>query len=410
MDRPEQALDIFRYGLRKVPVSDNDNYALLSSTHEKLSRRLSPPKSQDPFTIFPMEIADIILDFIQFRQMVGCLRVSKNWNRLLTSKSWLWRHLDLSKAKRLVSLGFVSHAIQRSKGKLNRATLHQLGPRDDRATQLVTQACRNLETLEILSSHSMGSSSASLMSLSSLTVKNLVIGKGADITLDTLSRILDTCTSLSRAEFEVVTSQGWTADWKSDLPNLKQLKLVGNKHQIPPGSALNLSALFPRIPNLEALSLNTWRSHGGLHADAPFNILTKLQSLNLLDYRLRCTYDDLPQSLTKLRLNYPISTGSFTNFSVTSSWLASLNELELSNGIQDEQFLQAIAGNGVGCSLEKLIINNSGHKAKQLSQLLDNRRLGCDLRELSLLHSDFNDDTAKFVVGKTKLLTSTIET
>ena len=398
MYKPEQAIDIYRYGLAKISANIHDDYQILASVYDRLSRQLSPPKSKDPFTVFPTEVADMILQLLRFEQIVRCLRVSKAWNRLLISKPWLWSHLDLSKAKRLVPISFVSHAIQRSNGKLDHFTLHRLGDRDERAMELVTRTCRNLRTLELLSSNSMGSSSASLMSLNSLAIKNLVIGKGAEITLDTVTEIMRTCISLSRAEFENIVVRGWSAIWRCNLPNLKQLKLAGNINHIHSAHALNLEMLLPHVPNLEALTLNKWDGSIGIS----FITLTKLMALDLFDFHAVYMYNGLPPSIKKLRANPGGRSTVFSHPNANLSTLPNLAELEWNAHVNGLRFFQYIAGSGAESSLEKLVVNDSGLSSQEVSTLLNNPRLGHELRELSLSHSNFNDDNAVLVAGKTK--------
>ncbi|KAF2233827.1 hypothetical protein EV356DRAFT_533366 [Viridothelium virens] len=401
MDDPEMALKIYSYGLGKVSISNSDDYKLLSSVHGKLSRQLSPPKAHDPFTLLPVEVAEMILHHLRFEQIVRCLRVSRPWNAFLVSRPYLWTHLDLSRAKRHVPISFVSHSLQRSKTRLTHATLHRLGDRDLKAMEMISRICRNLDTLEILSSASLGGSSTSLMSLNALTVKNLVIGKGAEVTLDTVCGILNSCTSLSKAEFEFVVSRGWQADWKIPLPNLRQLKMVGGQPQVLGASVLNMSTLMTRITNIETLTLNKWSMHTAF-GFISFASLHKLKSLDLLDFRMAVTLDDLPPSLTVLRANNGGSVNPSLNTNTNGSPpLPLLTELQWSDTDHVHTFLRNIAG---GRQLQKLTMNNSCYTAKELSKVLNSSRLGEELRELNLSHSDFDDDLTIFVTGKFPLL------
>ncbi|KAI9690018.1 MAG: hypothetical protein M1822_009900 [Bathelium mastoideum] len=399
MGKPEKALQIYQYGLGKISVGCPDDYRLLSCISKKLSRQLSPPKCQDPFAVLPLELAEMILQFLSFEQAIRCLRVSKAWSKLLATSSSLWTCLDLSKAKRLVPMCFLVNTIKRSEGQLSHAILHRLGASDNRAIQLIIKSCKKLHTLEILSSHSLGNSFASLMSLNSLNVKNLIVANAAEVTLDTVCVILNTCKSLSKAEFEQVTSRNWSADWKTHLPNLRQLKLVhGNGRSDARPTGLNLPSLFPLVPNLEALTLNNWtmKDHqGGLS----FRALTRLKSLNLRDCRTRYSYNDLPTSIEKLHLDD--ESGPYLQ---GADWaemsLSLLTDLEWSKGLCGVEFLLTISSLCQGRSLERLAINESGLPETELLMLLSSRRVGRQLQELCLSNSGFNDRTAKFVVGR----------
>ncbi|KAL9092534.1 MAG: hypothetical protein Q9165_004338 [Trypethelium subeluteriae] len=401
MEKPELALDIYRYGLGKVSISNSDDYKLLSSVHDKLSRQLSPPKAHDPFTLLPVEVAEMILHYLRFEHIVCCLRVSKAWNEFLVSRPYLWTRLDLSRAKRYVPISFVSHAVQRSGTRLTHATLHRLGDRDAKAMELISRSRHTLDTLEILSSASLGASSTSLMSLHALNIKNLVIGKGAEITMDTVCGILNSCTSLSRAEFESVISRGWQADWKVPLPNLRQLKMVGGQPQVLGASVLNMTALMARITNIEMLTLNKWNTHTTF-GTISFASLHDLKLLDLLEFGMFIALDDLPPLLTVLRTNSRGSLNpSLSGNTISPSPLPFLTELQWCSPHRVQTFLRNIAE---GRQLQKLTINNSRYTGAELSKLLSSSRLGEDLRELNLPQSCFDDDLSKVVVGKFPLL------
>ena len=347
-----------------------------------------------------MEVAEIILNFLRFEQIAQSLRVSRAWNQLLSSKSRLWSHLDLSKAKRLVPTRFVQHVIQRSEGKLKRATLHRLGGSEGEAMRLVAKNCRNLDTLEILSSHILGHPFALLLKPRSPTLRDLVIGNAAEITLDCVFMILDTCKSLLRAEFGLVKVGGSPTVLKTSSPNLKVLKLVNSSNH----SSFLVSmctVLFPLVPNLEELTLRKWTASSRM-GHMPFRSLPKLKSLDLLDSQISFTYNGLPPTLEKLRIDYTgHSPGEFFHHpdeTVTS--FPCLTELEWNIDSKAAHFLQRIAGCGEERSLDKLIIKDSALPSREILMLLENRRLNHRLKELSLSNSDFNDDTVGLVIGK----------
>ncbi|KAI4148317.1 MAG: hypothetical protein L6R39_002812 [Caloplaca ligustica] len=91
------ALGIYQYGLRNVPPSDTD-FKILRQMHDGLSRSCIFGKAKDPLAVLPAEIAEMVLSYFDFRQIVSLARVSRTWQAYLTSMPSLWTELDFSAA------------------------------------------------------------------------------------------------------------------------------------------------------------------------------------------------------------------------------------------------------------------------------------------------------------------------
>lgn len=65
--RPEAAVKIYERGLKVVP-KEHASYRKLLQKHQQLLTSLAPPKSSDPFTAFPLEVVELILTLLNFRE------------------------------------------------------------------------------------------------------------------------------------------------------------------------------------------------------------------------------------------------------------------------------------------------------------------------------------------------------
>ncbi|KAK5173525.1 uncharacterized protein LTR77_002206 [Saxophila tyrrhenica] len=147
MDKPAIALDIYSHGLRSVRHV-GQGYELLKKVHKETLDIISPPKSVDPLTMLPRELAETILEHLSFRERVNASRVSKGWAAFIRSTPNLWTHLDLSHAHRKVPAKFISRAINVGRSRLRKASLNRLWDFDKTLVALVKQC--QLEELVLL--------------------------------------------------------------------------------------------------------------------------------------------------------------------------------------------------------------------------------------------------------------------
>ncbi|KAI1293893.1 hypothetical protein F5Y03DRAFT_411179 [Xylaria venustula] len=89
-----QAFQTYQQGIELVSKR-NPSHPLLSMLHQMRDKVKYPAVATDPLPVLPLELAAMILRYIDFRSLCRCLRVSKSWRRLLTSKDAmiqsLWR-------------------------------------------------------------------------------------------------------------------------------------------------------------------------------------------------------------------------------------------------------------------------------------------------------------------------------
>jgi hypothetical protein len=96
---PETATRWYRQGLKHVSTHDSDyrqlEAGLAKCNDLEISLRVRS-RPRDPFTTFPVEVAEIILQYLTYRDMSGALRVSKGWNNFLCKSKLMTTTLDFS--------------------------------------------------------------------------------------------------------------------------------------------------------------------------------------------------------------------------------------------------------------------------------------------------------------------------
>ncbi|KAL9047364.1 MAG: hypothetical protein Q9206_006825 [Seirophora lacunosa] len=80
-------------------------------------------RAKDPLTVLPAEIAEMILSYLDFRQVVSLIRVSSKWQECLISMPILWKSLDFSVAKASISPSAIQKYLGFSKGNATKDPL-----------------------------------------------------------------------------------------------------------------------------------------------------------------------------------------------------------------------------------------------------------------------------------------------
>lgn len=272
------ALDLYEMGIRKVSSGD-PNIMLLRGQHEKLARQLAPPRAIDPLQMLPLELVEMTIKYLEFRHIVGLLRVSKTWLQLLISMPSLWSDLDFSAAKRPVTLGAVRKYIKRGNGTTTRVILDRFGSNAEKIPRYVATRCRGLNDLRIPG----GLIGATILEAApcASNLKTLIISKACQISCDAVGQLLSQCPSLERAEFESVTAQNRTLIWEVDMPKLRALTLDTSKAVRGRGDPmLVLHTLLTKIPDIRTLSIQGWVVLPSV-LSIDFSNLSQLQHLNI---------------------------------------------------------------------------------------------------------------------------------
>ncbi|KAL2808939.1 hypothetical protein BJX63DRAFT_13792 [Aspergillus granulosus] len=220
--KPEKALEVYAYALKSLP-KDSSRRQVVESMHQKLQGKLSS-KCYDPFSVFPYEIARMVLDHFDFKELVAILRVSKGWDRFLSSLRELWMRLDFSGARAKIHWSSVLSYIRRSKAMLTQAVVTNLTKASIRKVLEYISRCPNLQHLEILCP--FGSEDVYELFRSCKRLKSLLVSAETPIPQSTLTKLLASLPNLERIEIHKATkSRQADVQWPPALPKLQSITL-----------------------------------------------------------------------------------------------------------------------------------------------------------------------------------------
>ncbi|KAL4930520.1 Leucine Rich Repeat domain protein [Aspergillus undulatus] len=237
--KPEKALEVYAYALKSL-AKDNPRRQVAEQMHAKLHDKLVS-KCYDPFNVFPLEIATMVLDHFDFKEIVAILRVSKGWDRFLSSTHHLWLHLDLSRARSKIHWSAVLAYIRRSKAMLTQAIVTNLTKASVPKVLDYISRCPNLQHLEILTPCPHDRIFELFKGCKKLEV--LLVSAETTVPQATIIRLLSSLPNLQRIEIHKTTKSTRTSDtnWPSSLPNLKSITLGTTE---PEAGANYISALY----------------------------------------------------------------------------------------------------------------------------------------------------------------------
>lgn len=154
------------------------------------------------------------------------MRVSKNWKRLTTSVPKLWAHLDLSMARKAVSLRSVRAYIRRTQSAITRVTVDNVNPTaTSDMMKLITQ-CPSLSYLDVRLKTNINTCFEPIHSLPNLAT--LVMSNKCLMTNGDLGEIFRKFPRLECVEVHFSCHFNIAASWPASLPNLRRLAICSN--------------------------------------------------------------------------------------------------------------------------------------------------------------------------------------
>lgn len=100
LDKADLAIEIYKLGIKHAEPSDPQLPRLkeiLEKANEKQNRAIkaAAKKVYDPMHVLPLELLEMVLGHLPFQNIVAMQRVSKTWQRVISSNARFWTTLDL---------------------------------------------------------------------------------------------------------------------------------------------------------------------------------------------------------------------------------------------------------------------------------------------------------------------------
>ncbi|KAK5629100.1 hypothetical protein RRF57_004815 [Xylaria bambusicola] len=225
----------------------------------------------DPLTILPLELIIMILRNIDFRTLCRCLRVSKSWKTLLTTKDVtiqsLWRIQHFDRCKKAVRLGLLQKYAAYSGAQVNELVIgdcQKFGV-DLNLFRWIATSCRNLRVLNLRAPTLEVTPTIDRSSIGHLCVPQLTslyLGFYAPFQPEFVDKIIaSSATTLQELTILNLPSRPSRRPWDLEdanwpvLQNLRVLRLSGPSKPYPGASIINILSFMRNCPSVEELWL-----------------------------------------------------------------------------------------------------------------------------------------------------------
>ncbi|KAK6345001.1 hypothetical protein TWF718_006943 [Orbilia javanica] len=268
LDKADLAIEIYKLGIKHAEPSDPQLLRLkgiLEKATEKQNKAMkaAAKKVYDPMQVLPLELLEMVLGYLPFQNIVAMQRVSKTWQRVISSNARFWTALDFSRARKPISKTALKSCINRSKYTLTKAILNRIHNYTDTTLIDMVSICRDLEYMKIMDGL-VGSTLTRAMQLTR-SLKTLILH--CQIPFTTLDGILYTGVPLEHLEClnlgYTKRSQELSFGKREACTSLRKLLLnFADLESASVKRAVNLGSLLEFLPNLQELQLNKIQFNG----------------------------------------------------------------------------------------------------------------------------------------------------
>ncbi|TPX22800.1 hypothetical protein DIZ76_014679 [Coccidioides immitis] len=249
MQKFEEAHKLYFYSLRMIDEHAPERKQI-EALMLKTKKRIIPPKRVDPLTVLAPELVSMILEHLDLQSTLRFIQVSKLWLKLGSGLSRQWKNLNLTVARRPVSLSAVRAFVCRTNGGVKEASLARINPTVIPKVLELLSRCPDLNYLKVTAEQKIDS----LPVVNLKNLKTLIVLK-CTLSRDKFWDIMSSCPRLERVEAFVDVS----SDTPGSLPQLSNLRCLRILFSHPPGYLVTGNILFQHpelkevMPNLEEL-------------------------------------------------------------------------------------------------------------------------------------------------------------
>jgi F-box/TPR repeat protein Pof3 len=251
------ALRWYDHGIKNVPTSDRLHDYIQTQrekTNDLAMTKIILSKAADPATTLPTELFEMVVSYLEYRQIVAILRVSKNWTRILPKFPPLVNTLDFSDAHKDITYPMMRASLRRLSNWPKTIILARLTERasDFLASHLARWVNHStLQRLEV----AMSAPKLTQLPFYRYNLDTINFGSNCAIDPDSVGNILKSCKMLTSATFANIVNPSARAvlmsNWEMPCPNLQTLRMkVGDDSKGVVHLPVSFNSSFSPFPML----------------------------------------------------------------------------------------------------------------------------------------------------------------